>query len=1169
MGQFGGGYAWGFGGFGGGVGGFGWGMPAATEAIAPPVAETAKAKPNDPIPRQWTNWPWMAGPGYYPGFDKAPPLSIPIIWQMRRYNVIRLAFAIVVEPIMASPRTIEIAEQFKDDDEAKKMQAWATQYVLPFIEMAMLPGFESLNFGFWLQEVIWDRKDGYTVPTEARSVLPGEATFFRDKYRQFSGMQMAGDFRDPRYCLLTVNNPHIDPIFGESRNTYCREEWWRLRQSEENADTTERKAAGRQMTIGIPQGMVLTDAQGNALPGQSYAAQMVNSATRGDALTYPLCYFDKDAIERNPALANIPAMKVDKIDWGNIGPAIDAHENRKKSLQADVMMAWMRPTREAMEGSTGTKAEAGTHGAIGTTDSEAVAAQQLAQINRQILNRAIITNFGAGKEGMVYAKQAPLSDPQQEFLQKVFLGLSTGQTPDPETVAQISRRDLALRVEMPVVDEEEAKQKLADAQAKEQADADAKNKALMAGKASAAPAANGDGQNGADGSTGGNGNGVNGKNPRVALSASVAERLAGYLELEDEPVSLDGYSGNGDRAIATVAKPKIDFATESARQLIAKLPVPSTMQELRDARKAVAIAAGGEPINQKVFKRWHATVANREQAQLIVKHAEDNGLSVSEAAADWFAKGHGENYRKSFMTHVLENLSPEQIRLIADEPLSYAGRELLERISGSDKPYGSEEEIEADSIDPYAEGQVDKLALAGDLSGGHWVTIDSEHVYIKGGTIESGHLAGKSIHEAHESIAKGRDREAKNSRTEAKYQRKAGNEAEAQRHEHIAVHHESKAAELRTDEAKRETKRLADGGTAKAAPAKPAEAKTKELNNHDVISHAKEIAKNGSGEYGLRVVPDDMATPNVGDKLEHSFVWKSRKDGEASRSSQRAKGVSAISLDHPRAASQIENFFGKNVVLVKGASVKNSAYQNVAGEKVISNPEVMAVWNRKDILNGPYRLAEKSTDAAPANSKPSGRAPTEDDILHEAHELKTEQHGHTGVVPTEEIRGAVAKRFGAEHAGESFDKSIHGMKASGKVRDTGAGLANFAEPATASPYQAKPGAVKEADINSAIDHVASKHTDTGLAPIHEVREHIRQKIGDEAAAHKNFDPAVMKMRGADKVRAIPVSDGSTMTAKQHQGSIPGAGETFAYLSKPQVEGEGKIDRHVKSLRSKL
>jgi hypothetical protein len=39
----------------------------------------------------------------------------------------------------------------------------------------------------------------------------------------------------PRYALLTVNNPHIDPIFGESRNECCREEWWRARQSEENA----------------------------------------------------------------------------------------------------------------------------------------------------------------------------------------------------------------------------------------------------------------------------------------------------------------------------------------------------------------------------------------------------------------------------------------------------------------------------------------------------------------------------------------------------------------------------------------------------------------------------------------------------------------------------------------------------------------------------------------------------------------------------------------------------------------------------------------------------------------------------------------------------------------------------------------------------------------------
>jgi hypothetical protein len=47
--------------------------------------------------------------------------------------------------------------------------------------------------------------------------------------------------RDARYALLTVNNPHIDPIFGESRNEYCREEWWRARQSEDNADKVRRQ----------------------------------------------------------------------------------------------------------------------------------------------------------------------------------------------------------------------------------------------------------------------------------------------------------------------------------------------------------------------------------------------------------------------------------------------------------------------------------------------------------------------------------------------------------------------------------------------------------------------------------------------------------------------------------------------------------------------------------------------------------------------------------------------------------------------------------------------------------------------------------------------------------------------------------------------------------------
>lgn len=529
MSGFGFGMAWGYGGYGGGLGGYGWGFPAATQILTPPVSEDAKAKPQEEIERNWNVSGWISGgPGYIPGFDKAPPLTIPILWQMRRYAIIAFAHqTITIGPILAGVQSIEMVnEADKDDATVNEILEAATEDVLPIIRKGMEAGFECLNFGFSLQELQWDRRDGRTYPCDLLPILPGEAVMYRDKYRQFAGYQVNEQFRDPRYAFLTVNNPHIDPIFGESRNAFVREEWWRARQSEENADTTERKAAGKQLAIGVPQGLPLYNADGTKISYNHLCTQLANAAARGEPFTYPMMPFDKDEIANNPELAKLPAILISQYDWGNIGPAIDAHLARMTQLDAKIMMGRLRPTREAMEGSSGTKAEAGVHGQVGVTDSEWVAAQYFEQASKQILDRFVVTNWGPQYAGKLAARQAPLSDPQQTFLQDLYKALASGQAPDPTLIAQIDPRAMGKRVEVPLLEEDEVKKKLADQEAKQQAQDDAKNEAMAAGKANSP--ANGNGNGAVPVKT--NGNGKNGA--RLKLTADVADRLSAYLDAE-------------------------------------------------------------------------------------------------------------------------------------------------------------------------------------------------------------------------------------------------------------------------------------------------------------------------------------------------------------------------------------------------------------------------------------------------------------------------------------------------------------------------------------------------------------------------------------------------------------------------------------------------------------
>lgn len=505
--------------------------------------------------------------------------------------------------------------------------------------------------------------------------------------------------------------------------------------------------------------------------------------------------------------------------------------------------------------------------------------------------------------------------------------------------------------------------------------------------------------------------------------------------------------------------------------------------------------------------------------------------------------------------HPLLGLTSGELREIAQE--TPRGMFILNRISGNN--FASLEEMHEADPSPYStESQQDFEdgdepesipALSGDLTGGHWVTIDHQDVYLVGDTVESGHLAGKSIHQAHEEIAKGRDREAKNYRGEEKYQRKAGNREAADKAGHVASHHEAKAAEIRS-----KAKSIAKGPEKAAprmgyhaGPQKIDKFKTDMPGDDNALgpgAYFAHSAENAERFYGK---PGHLHAAEV--SMEKPFPLSSGKPlgDDFDRINEAAKSMGHNPVKEGFRSSPAKNVYD---ALYKGnahsKTIARSILEKAGFDGMQGNDEFAAFHPDQIKIKSVKQIGSQP---APVNS--SG-APTHDDILHEAHELKTEKHGHTGVVPTDELRSAVAKRFGVEHAGDSFDKSIHSMKASGQLRDTGAGLANFAEPSTASPYKANPSDVKESDIHSAIDAVGKNHPD-GMAPIHEVRDHIRAKLGDEAASHKNLDPAMKKMRYEDKVRMIPVSDGSKMSAEHLQKGVPGEGETFGYLSKSKSE----------------
>lgn len=399
----------------------------------------------------------VAGFGGFAGFEECPFRGPALFWKMRLTPAIVLAFTAIKAPIEAGTRSIDSVADGGNADLAKKIQEAATADLLPALADAMPGALESLQFGYWPQEVVWELRNGRVVPDRLMSFLPGQINLHANPHRQLVGYTMGTEYRDAAYLFLAVNDPHIDPILGFSRNENAKAAWWRSNQSSLNADRIERKASGIQMMIGVPNGKSFVDPVTKLpLMPKQMIQEIINAAVQGASFTVPLTPFTREDIAKTPELANIPAVKVEAFDWGQTAEALKSHLDRLDMCNRDMIRAWHRPERELTEGKHGTKAESETQGAIGTTDTELVHSRICRQWDQQVTRRWQLTNFPNSEGIVIRTKPAPLSDPQQVFLQKMAEVLATDTNTGPEFLDNIDPRALAVRTEMPVVDEKTA-----------------------------------------------------------------------------------------------------------------------------------------------------------------------------------------------------------------------------------------------------------------------------------------------------------------------------------------------------------------------------------------------------------------------------------------------------------------------------------------------------------------------------------------------------------------------------------------------------------------------------------------------------------------------------------------------------------------------------------------
>ncbi len=458
------------------------GMGAITYDLADPKTADKPVKEQEAIHRPYIT----SGAGQWPGYGLFPvSLNLYYCWAMRRYPMVCKVMARLGQPIMAGTRSIEIIDDGGDEELANKIKAAAERALLPILAKAVPGALETPCFGNWLQELVWgtvrpDAKIKRIDPLDVRPVLPYERVLHVNEFRQFTGYQVMAEYRDARYGFLSVCQPHMDPVLGYSLNEGALTAYVRATRSAENADAMERKASGIQLLMHIMQGTTFTDpVTGKVLDYATVAQLWMDAAVSGNSVIVPAMAFKKEAIERNPELAKVPLVNVDRFDWGNQGPMMEAHLSRQRDLDVQICSAWGVPERAVMEADSGGigTSDAAVHSDVVLLIAENWHTTICNQWDEQVTARWMDANFP--DSGItIKTVPAPLADPQQLFLQEASLAIINDPVEGPKLLSNIDSRKLAERVEFPVVSEEDAKKALADRQAADKAEQARQDKQL-------------------------------------------------------------------------------------------------------------------------------------------------------------------------------------------------------------------------------------------------------------------------------------------------------------------------------------------------------------------------------------------------------------------------------------------------------------------------------------------------------------------------------------------------------------------------------------------------------------------------------------------------------------------------------------------------------------------
>ncbi len=150
------------------------------------------------------------------------------------------------------------------------------------------------------------------------------------------------------------------------------------------------------------------------------ARQLIRQLGSGEGVIHPVVFapWAEDLMQEGKF--NLSDLLAWKIEFLEVKPGHGTEFiEMLKHYEALMLRGWLVPERAAVEGTEGTKAEAGVHGDLMTLVAEDVLSELLSQINDFIVDPILALNFGPDARGSVVIEAAPLVDKRALLVREI------------------------------------------------------------------------------------------------------------------------------------------------------------------------------------------------------------------------------------------------------------------------------------------------------------------------------------------------------------------------------------------------------------------------------------------------------------------------------------------------------------------------------------------------------------------------------------------------------------------------------------------------------------------------------------------------------------------------------------------------------------------------------